>query len=186
MRKLIIGLVAGLFVGAGTAGAATHYVITSTKQIKPSVIERLKGNRGPRGFTGATGAAGPQGFNGAPGTPGTPGTPGVSGYQIVTHSETLSQLQDADASSDAAESFDVTVSCPSGKKVVGGGFESGTVTSPPPYVASVSADARTSGPTVDGGGWHVTGDASPFWSATGPVAAPVPIRVTAICATVNW
>jgi hypothetical protein len=50
----------------GTAFAG-GYIITSTKQIKPSVRKALKGNRGPRGFDGA------DGVNGAPGAPGSPG-----------------------------------------------------------------------------------------------------------------
>jgi hypothetical protein len=146
------------------------------------VLKQLKGNPGPRGFTGPTGAAGAQGSKG---DPGSSGVAGVSGYQIVAYAETLSQIQTSNSPSYATESFDITVSCPSGKTVLGGGFESGTATSPTPSSYTVSADARTSGPTADGMGWRVTGDTTPFYSPTGPVAAPVPIRVTAICATVG-
>jgi hypothetical protein len=45
---------------AGTAFAG-GYIITSTKQIKPSVRKALKGQRGPRGYTGQPGAQGPPG-----------------------------------------------------------------------------------------------------------------------------
>jgi hypothetical protein len=179
MRKLMIGVFVGLLVGAGGAAAANRYIITSTKQIKPSVLKQLKGSQGPRGFTGAPGPVGPQGATGATGAPGV-----VSGYRIVSFAETLSQLQGTNQS-DTTEPFDVTVSCPSNTKVLGGGFESGTVTSPGPYPFEDSATATTSGPTIDGSGWHVTGSASPFWSQNGLVAAPVPIRVTAICAAVG-
>lgn len=42
---MVIALLA-LFVSlAGTGIAATHYLITSTKQIKPSVLKQLKGAR---------------------------------------------------------------------------------------------------------------------------------------------
>jgi hypothetical protein len=53
-----------LFVAltGSTAYAAKHYLITSTKQIKPSVRKALRGHTGhtgPTGVTGATGAPGP-------------------------------------------------------------------------------------------------------------------------------
>jgi Collagen triple helix repeat (20 copies) len=62
-----------LAVSGGAAYAASHYLITSTKQIKPSVLAQLKGKQGR---TGAAGAAGTQG---APGTPGAKGESGTSG-----------------------------------------------------------------------------------------------------------
>jgi hypothetical protein len=49
----------------GTAYAARKYVITSTKQIKPSVVSKLQGAAGPPG---------PQGIQGIQGNQGAPGT----------------------------------------------------------------------------------------------------------------
>jgi hypothetical protein len=83
-RTIIIAILASLCVVA-TAGAATHYLITSTKQIKPSVVAQLKGNRGYTGARGAigprgaTGVAGSQGATGAQGPQGPPGTAGAQG-----------------------------------------------------------------------------------------------------------
>jgi hypothetical protein len=50
-----------LFVAlaGGTAYAAKHYLITSTKQIKPNVRKALHGATGPTGPAGATGPGGP-------------------------------------------------------------------------------------------------------------------------------
>jgi hypothetical protein len=80
---MIVAIVALVVALGGTAVAAKHYLITSTKQIKPSVLKRLRGDRGPQGSpgprgpagaTGAQGPAGPQGSQGAGGAPGAPAT----------------------------------------------------------------------------------------------------------------
>jgi len=67
----VIACLALFLAGTGTGIAAKHYVITSTKQIKPSVLKQLKGAKGPAGATGATGAAGAAGAAGAQGPAGT-------------------------------------------------------------------------------------------------------------------
>jgi hypothetical protein len=59
----------------GIAVAAKHYLVTSTTQIKPSVLKALQGAHGPRGAQGPRGAPGSQGIQGNPGT-----TPDLSPY----------------------------------------------------------------------------------------------------------
>ena len=74
-----------LLAMSGGAYATSKYVITSTKQIKPSVLAQLKGKNGkdgpagPQGLQGPTGAAGAKGETGAPGFEGKEGTAGKNG-----------------------------------------------------------------------------------------------------------
>lgn len=72
--KTLATLGAALAIGGGS-----HYIITSTHQIKPSVLAQLHGQAGPAGAPGATGA------------PGAPGPQGPAGsidwtreYQVST------------------------------------------------------------------------------------------------------
>lgn len=109
MRRVALIIIAMLCV-VGTAGAATHYVITSTKQIKPSVLKQLKGNAGPRGPQGAIGPQGARGLpgpQGLPGLPGPQGRPGLSGVNVVSASTI---------------SGSVSVACPTSQVVIGTGF----------------------------------------------------------------
>jgi hypothetical protein len=85
----VIAAVALFFAVAGAgAYAADSYIITSTHQIKPSVLRKLAHDvRGPRGTAGlvgaqgATGEQGPQGSAGTNGATGQQGTPGAQGAQ---------------------------------------------------------------------------------------------------------
>jgi hypothetical protein len=74
-------------LGGGTAWAADTYLVTSTKQIKPSVLRDL---RGARGKTGRKGAIGPAGVGGAIGATGATG-PGVTIWQISVNADGSAQ-----------------------------------------------------------------------------------------------
>jgi len=76
-----------VFALGGTAIAAHHYLISSTKQISPSVLKSLRGGKGPRGA---------QGVQGNPGTPGQPGQPGANGI-----STTFESYKDAAVATDS-------------------------------------------------------------------------------------
>jgi hypothetical protein len=95
---MVIAGLALVFAMTGGAYAAKKYLITSTKQISPSVLKSLQGKAGPAGPAGAAGAgtpgaqgpAGPQGpagkdgANGTNGKDGTNGTNGKEGSQGAT------------------------------------------------------------------------------------------------------
>jgi hypothetical protein len=85
-----VAVVAVVFAMTGGAYAASKYLITSTKQIKPSVLSQLKGKAGAQGPAGPAGAAGPQGPEGkagASGKDGSNGTSGVNGRSVVAAPE---------------------------------------------------------------------------------------------------
>ena len=68
---------------------------------------------GPRGPTGPEGVMGTQGGTGAQGPAGSQGPAGVSGWEIVTVTDSI-LLNGAPIT--------VRADCPTGKKVLGGGF----------------------------------------------------------------
>ena len=72
--SVVVVLALVFALGGGTAWAAHRYLITSTSQIKPSVLNKLRGRNGkngtngaigPQGATGPQGAVGPQGATGS-------------------------------------------------------------------------------------------------------------------------
>jgi hypothetical protein len=75
----VIATVALMLAMSGGAYAAGKYLITSTKQIKPSVLKQLTGKAGAPGAPGAAGAGGPGGAQGPQGPAGPGGGPGKEG-----------------------------------------------------------------------------------------------------------
>lgn len=74
----VVAVIALVFAMTGGAWAAKRYLITSTKQISPSVLKSLKGASGKAGPAGLVGPAGPAGPPGA-GTVGPAGPQGPAG-----------------------------------------------------------------------------------------------------------
>jgi hypothetical protein len=68
-----------VFAMTGGAYAAKKYLITSTKQISPSVLKSLQGKTGKTGPAGAQGPAGPAGSQGPAGKDGANGAAGKEG-----------------------------------------------------------------------------------------------------------
>lgn len=73
----------------------------------------------------------------------------------------------------SSDSFDVTASCPSGKRALGGGFNRG---------GSVNFFLARSQPTTNGTGWRITGSAGSDPSL--PAGIPSFVSVFAVCAIV--
>ena len=94
----ITATVALVLAMSGGALAADHYLITSTRQIKPSVLRQLEGTRGPRGVSGPRGPQGLRGVQGNAGSTGPQGVGingvfgnGVDGDQTITAQTTLTR-----------------------------------------------------------------------------------------------
>jgi hypothetical protein len=105
-----------LFVAlGGTAAAAHHFLITSTRQIKPSVIRALRADA-PRGPAGPAGPSGPQG---PAGTQGPAGPSNLSALTIVrAPDQVVKPTKEATS----------IATCPAGSHVVSGGEYSGFAT----------------------------------------------------------
>ncbi len=78
-----------------------------------------QGAQGPEGPQGPTGATGPQGPQGPTGATGPQGPPGISGYEVVQYVGPLTSILPFSPAG-------LFLSCPSGKKVLGGGGFCGT------------------------------------------------------------
>ncbi len=89
-----------VFSMTGGAMAANHYLISSTKQIKPSILKKLKGNAGAKG---ATGPQGPQGAQGGAGPAGPAGS-AVAFAHILGATEPTKVLDSANSKNVTAAS----------------------------------------------------------------------------------
>jgi hypothetical protein len=119
-----------------------------------------QGDPGPIGPPGGVGPKGEPGGIGPPGAVGPKGDPGVSGREQV---EAFSEF-------DSNTTKSVSVDCPDGTTVIGGGA----------FVNALGAVAiQTSVPLSEGGGWAVTA------FETAPVAAGWDVQARAICAKVE-
>jgi hypothetical protein len=92
---MAVALTALFLALGGSAVAAGHYLITSTKQISPKVLHKLEGARGPRGVQGAQGLPGPQGLQGVPGPRGEPGLSGTAGQTVLPSGQSESGMYGA-------------------------------------------------------------------------------------------
>jgi hypothetical protein len=123
-------------------------------------IQGLKGDKGDQGLQGLQGIQGPKGDTGPQ------GAPGVSGYQRVSYS-----VSPCPFSSRCTRS----ISCPSGKVVLGGGADfSGYDVLPPDMVRSFPASSST---------WVVEVENNHLWSLFADTSIQVTMYI--VCANAN-
>jgi hypothetical protein len=160
MRKrpspaLIVACLALVFSMAGTGIAASHYLITSVRQIKPSVRHQLRGQRGPRGLRGPA------------------GRPGASGRAVKASTSSVGRVQSTAVNVPASGDVTQHADCPQSTEAVGGGF------SAPGAIVTESQQFQTSWPTVTWPASPVSG-----WTVTAhrePGAPQATLTVSVVC-----
>ena len=125
-----------VFAMSGGAYAASKYIITSTKQIKPSVLKSLKGKAGATGLAGAQGAQGLKGETGAAGASvtGKEGPEGKAGKEGEKGKEGSPWTAGGTLPSGKTEKGDWSVTA----SVAGGGF-AGVLTTAVSFVIPLGA-----------------------------------------------
>jgi hypothetical protein len=110
LRKIALAAAIAAALVAGSAFAASRWIITNLHQIKPSVAAQLRGKQGPPGTTGATGATG------ATGPQGAQGPAGIS----TVHDVSSAPVSYCASSGGACSVASATAYCPPGSYAVGG------------------------------------------------------------------
>jgi hypothetical protein len=184
---IVLAGVAALALGAG--GAAVSKApkvkvkcptrVLSGRKVTCRLFGHLpRGPQGPRGAQGPRGQKGQKGDKGQKGEAGPrgpAGPAGVSGYEVVAQTFEGVFIENSGAFRGLSEVK--TVSCPSGKRVVGGGANLGTNPSQNGQQRSVSVSL--SGPNGTGTGWSV----QLFNNEVSGGGTSIDLRVFAICAT---
>ncbi len=156
---MAVALVALVFSMSGGALAASHYIITSTSQIKPTVLRKLeKPALAATPAAPVPGPAGATGERGAKGDPGEPGAQGLKGETVVgprgekgeQGALGIQRIQQAEGEpvtllpgQHREEGLEAT--CPEGGTPIGGG-----------YVASEATIHVYASSMMTNVGWHVS------------------------------
>lgn len=164
-RWIFPGLLAVLL--ASTTGLAVLALILwgDLRSLEERVdsVETSSGRPGPKGEPGTSGVRGPIGPQGPSGPA---GPAGISDLEVVTASKSFGLSEDF---------RDALVSCPRGKRALGGGghVQGGSL------LASAPALIVDSYPSSDGTGWYVSA------LETGTSALSPRVEISVICAVIG-
>jgi hypothetical protein len=192
-HRLLATLAAAAIAAAGiasiaiAAGATTSKAkvkvkcptrVLAGKKVTCRVLGSLpQGPQGPQGKTGAKGSRGATGARGEAGPRGATGSPGISGYEVV--SQTFKEVFIENSGGMRGLSAVQTVSCPGGKRVIGGGSNLGT--NPAQNGQQRSVTVSLNGPNGTGTAWSV----QLFNEETTGGGTSIDLQVYAICASVS-
>jgi hypothetical protein len=193
MRTLLQGRTGTLAVIAlalllAAGGTATAAKLITGKDVKNSSLtgadirnSSLTGSDvkdrslSPKDFSGSVqGPAGPQGAPGPTGAPGAKGDPGTAGLEVVR--QTFTDVFIVNSGGQRGLSEVKTVSCPAGKKAIGGGHD---LSAEADQGLARAIELSASEPNADGTGWSV----QLFNNAGFDIS--VDVQVSAVCATVG-
>ncbi len=179
---IVVGGVASIAIGATATDSKAKLKVkcptqvVSGKKVVCKVLGPLpQGPQGPQGKTGAKGARGATGARGETGPRGPAGAAGFSGYEVV--SQTFKEVFIENSGGMRGLSAVQTVSCPAGKRVIGGGTNLGT--NPAQNGQQRSVSVSLSGPNGTGSGWS----AQLFNNETVGGGTSIDLQVYAICAS---
>jgi hypothetical protein len=187
LRVVVAALVAvlGIAAVAMAAGGASSSKVGKVKVKCPArvlagqskVTCRLFGRlpAGPQGAQGPRGPRGSKGDKGQKGDKGTAGAPGASGYEVVTQTFAGVFIENSGGMRGLSEVK--TVSCPAGKRAIGGGTDLGTNAGQNGQQRQVAVSL--SAPNGTGTAWSVQ-----LFNNSTSIDTSIDLRVYAICASV--
>jgi hypothetical protein len=179
-----IGIAAVAFAAGGGISKAPKVKVKcptevlAGKKVTCRVFGKLpQGPQGPQGSRGPQGQKGQKGDKGAKGDVGArgpAGANGVSGYEVV--SQTFEGVFVQNSGGFRGLSEVKTVSCPAGKRVIGGGSDLGTNVGQNGQQRQVTVSL--SAPNGIGTGWSVQ-----LFNNSTTIDTSIDLRIYAICAT---
>lgn len=179
---VVVGATAALAGGPATSSKAGKVkvkcptrVLAGQQKVTCRVFGRLPA--GPQGPRGARGEKGPRGAKGEKGDRGPTGPAGLSGYEVVN--QVFKEVFIENSGGMRGLSEVKTVTCPSGKRAIGGGSNLGT--NPGQNGQQRSVTVSLNGPNGTGTGWSV----QLFNEETVGGGTSIDLQVYAICANVG-